>query len=164
MIPKHWNLLAINKSLKEIFNYQLITAFNRNKNLKELIGSNKIGKKDKVKKWQIQKLEPGKFSPGLTILRLLYFVAGKYEKQLLSRVSKPKKYSKTLIVPSVKLYIWRSAFCVINNSVGKAETSFNIRLNNHRKDAKKDDAMIACKHFQHESHNSKKHEKITIID
>ena len=48
--------------------------------------------------------------------------------------------------------------------VGKAETSFNIRLNNHRKDVKKVDAILACKHFQQESHNFKKYAKLTNID
>ena len=36
VIRKHWNLLEINKSLKEIFNCQPITAFRRNKGLKDL--------------------------------------------------------------------------------------------------------------------------------
>ena len=55
--------------------------------------------------------------------------------------------------------------CILCNKqyLGKAETSFNIRVNNHRKDVKKFDA-IACKHFQHESHNFNKHAKFTIID
>ena len=42
MIQKLWNLLAINESLKGIFNCQPTTAFKRNKNLDELIESNKI--------------------------------------------------------------------------------------------------------------------------
>ena len=70
MIRNYWNLLAINKSLKEIFNCQPITAFRRNKNLKELIGGNKI-EKNKVKKRQIQKLKSSKCSPCLTNLRSL---------------------------------------------------------------------------------------------
>ena len=49
MIPKHWNLLEINESLKEIIDCQPITTFRRNKNHKELIGSNKI-EKNKLKK------------------------------------------------------------------------------------------------------------------
>ena len=49
MTQKNWNLLAINESLKEVFNCEPITAFKQNKNLKELIGSNKI-EKNKVKK------------------------------------------------------------------------------------------------------------------
>ena len=59
VIRKHWNLVAINESLKEIFNYQPITAFRRNKYLKELIGSNKI-EKNKFRKRQMQKVKPGK--------------------------------------------------------------------------------------------------------
>ena len=49
VIRKHRNLLEINESLKEIINCQPITAFRRNKNLKELTVSNKI-EKHKVKK------------------------------------------------------------------------------------------------------------------
>ena len=56
--------------------------------------------------------------------------------------------------------------CILCNKqyVGKAETSFNIRLNNHRKDVKNIDAKMACKHFLQENHNFNKHAKFTIID
>ena len=56
--------------------------------------------------------------------------------------------------------------CILCNKqyVGKAETSFNIRLNSHRKDVKKVEAIMACKHFQQESHNFKKNAKFTITD
>ena len=56
--------------------------------------------------------------------------------------------------------------CILCNKqyVGKTETSFNIRLNNHGKDVKKVDAIITCKHFQQESHSFNKHAKFTIID
>ena len=56
--------------------------------------------------------------------------------------------------------------CILCNKqyVGKAETSFNIRLNNHQKDVKKVDTIMTCKHFQQESHNFNKHAKFTIID
>ena len=47
---KNWNLPAINESLKEIFNFQPITSFRRNKNLKELMGSNKKEKNKGKKK------------------------------------------------------------------------------------------------------------------
>ena len=49
VVRKYWNILSINKALKEIFQIELVTTFTRNKNLKELIGSNKI-KHNKVKK------------------------------------------------------------------------------------------------------------------
>ena len=101
---EHWNLLAVNESLKEIFNSQSIIAFKGNKNLKVLIGSNKI-EKNKVKKIQIQKLKPGKCSSCLTNLRSR---CCKYEKQLLLRVNKTKKYmrySTTSTVSAAKLYV-----------------------------------------------------------
>ena len=55
--------------------------------------------------------------------------------------------------------------CILCNKqyVGKAETNFNIRLNNHQKGVQKNDAIMACKHFEQESHNFNKHAKFTII-
>ena len=50
-------------------------------------------------------------------------------------------------------YLMECILCY-NQYVGKAETNFNIRLNNHQKDAKKVDAIMACKHFKQESHFS----------
>ena len=40
--------------------------------------------------------------------------------------------------------------CIICNlqNVGKNETPFNIRFNNHRKDVKDPKAILADKHFQ----------------
>ena len=62
------DLLAIN----ELFNCQSISAFKRNKELKELIGSNKI-EKNKVKNRHIQKLKSGNCSPCLIMLRSLCY-------------------------------------------------------------------------------------------
>ena len=42
VVRKHWNSLSINEACKEIFQNEPVTAFRRNKHLKELIGSNKI--------------------------------------------------------------------------------------------------------------------------
>ena len=61
VIRKHWNLLKINAPLKEILNSQPIIVFRRNKDLKELIRTNRI--ENKIKKRQKQKLKPGKRSP-----------------------------------------------------------------------------------------------------
>ena len=48
--------------------------------------------------------------------------------------------------------------------VGKAETAFKLRLNNHRKDIKKPNSILVCKHFQEQGHNFKKHVKFIIND
>ena len=42
VVRKHWNILSINNSFKEIFQNERVTAFKCNKNLKKIIGSNKI--------------------------------------------------------------------------------------------------------------------------
>ena len=48
VVRKHWNNLPIKKEFKEIYKNEQVTTFRRNKNLKEVIGSNKI-EQNKVK-------------------------------------------------------------------------------------------------------------------
>ena len=48
--------------------------------------------------------------------------------------------------------------------VRKSETSFNIRLNNHRKDIKKPNAIETCKHFNNNERTFSKHGKFIIIE
>ena len=45
---------------------------------------------------------------------------------------------------------------------GKSETSFNIRLNNHRKNVKKPNAKEICKYFNNNEHRFSKHGKFII--
>ena len=61
------------------------------------------------------------------------------------------------------IYLLECVTCKIQY-VGKSETSFNIRLNNHRKDLKKPNAIKACKHFNNNEHTLSKHDKFIIID
>ena len=56
---------------------------------------------------------------------------------------------------------WNATLC-IKQYVRKAETAFNIRLNNHRKDAKHQNAILACRYFQQKSHNFNSHAKFII--
>ena len=48
--------------------------------------------------------------------------------------------------------------------VEKAEIVFKLRLNNHRKDTKNPNSVLAWKHFQVKGHNFNKHAKFMIID
>ena len=54
--------------------------------------------------------------------------------------------------------------CILCNKqyVEKAGTNVNIRLNNHRKNVKKVDAIMACKQFQQESHNFNKLQNLPL--
>ena len=47
-------------------------------------------------------------------------------------------------------------------TIGKAETAFNIRLNNHRKDTKNTNTILACRHFQQQGHNFNSYSKFII--
>ena len=56
--------------------------------------------------------------------------------------------------------------CTLCNKqyIGKAETAFNIRLNNHRKDTKNPSALLGCRHFLQQGHNFNSQAKFIIID
>ena len=61
------------------------------------------------------------------------------------------------------IYLMECILCKMQY-VGKAETAFNLRLNNHRKDTKKSNSILACKHFQEQGHNFNKYAKFIIIN
>ena len=48
--------------------------------------------------------------------------------------------------------------------LGKSETSFNIRLQNHWKDSKNKNPILACKPVQNLNHNSQRDEKFILIE
>ena len=48
--------------------------------------------------------------------------------------------------------------------VGKAEAAFNVRINNHRNNAKKPTSILAPKHFQEQGYNFNIHAKFIIIN
>ena len=64
VVHKNWNILQANKNLWELFQEHPITAFKRNTNLNEIIGSTRI-KNDKVKKFSIPS-RTGEYTPCLS--------------------------------------------------------------------------------------------------
>ena len=48
--------------------------------------------------------------------------------------------------------------------VGKAETAFNIRLSNHRKDVSNPKSIPADLHFRKPGHSFNPHAKFTLIE
>ena len=61
------------------------------------------------------------------------------------------------------MYLTECILCKIQY-VGKSETPFNLRLNNHRKDVNNPKATPACNHFKIYGHNFMKHAKFTLIE
>ena len=61
------------------------------------------------------------------------------------------------------IYLMECALCKIQY-VGKAETAFNIRLNNHRKDVNNPKSIPADFHFRKPGHSFNLHAKFTLIE
>ena len=61
------------------------------------------------------------------------------------------------------IYLLECILCNIQY-VGKSETSFNIRLNNHQKNMSNPKAIPACVHFRKEGQNFIQHAKFTLIE
>ena len=57
------------------------------------------------------------------------------------------------------MHIMQDAMCRKSS-----DSIFNLGLNNHRKDTKKPNSILACEHFQEQRHNFNKHAKFIIID
>ena len=61
------------------------------------------------------------------------------------------------------IYLMVCILCKIQQ-VGKFETLFNLRLNNHRKYVNNPKAIPACSHFKIRGHNFMKHANFTLIE
>ena len=59
------------------------------------------------------------------------------------------------------IYLLQCRICQLQY-VGKSETPFNVRRNNHRKDAKSQASILACEHFNEQNHNFQQHAEFTL--
>ena len=166
MIEKHWNILKIDENLATTFNQtKPVVAYRRNKNLKDLIGQTNI-KNNKVNRTTL-KPKTGKCRPCLTNTKNLCC------KQVLNTNTFTSHQTKQQfqIFHNINcrsnfiIYLLHCTLCK-TQYVGKSETAFNVRLNNHRKDARnpRDDTIPACKHFHGNNHDFNKHARFTIIE
>ena len=163
VVRKNWNMFQTNKSLRELFQEQPITAFKRNKNIKEIIGGTRI-ENGKVKKFSIPSIT-GKCTPCLSGARTLCCNQVLTTNTFMSQQTK-RAFNIFFNLNCKSEYVIHLMECILCKMqyVGKAETAFSLRLNNHRKDTKKPNSILACKHFQEQGHNFNKHAKFIIID
>ena len=164
IITKHWHILQKNQSCKETFSTLPIIAFTKDPSLKQIVGTNTIhNNNEKLIKTKINR-HTGKCVPCNSTRCLCC-------QQLISTTTfKSNQTNKTFKIyhrvnckTSFIIYLLECYICNIQY-VGKSETPFNIRLNNHRKDVKNPNAVPACKHFNRYDHDFKKHGKIIIIE
>ena len=135
IVRKHWNILNISGTLQGLFQDEPITAFKRNRNLKELIGSNSM-ENGKVKRAK-NTFTIGKCSPCLSktgnlccsqLTLTIIFISQQTKRKF-------KIYHKINCKSEYVIYLTECTLCN-KQSLGKAETACNIRLNDHRKDTK----------------------------
>ena len=162
-MDKHWHVLQVNPELKERFQSSPIIAFCKNKNLKQIIGSNTIEHNKKL--IRSNKKVNCKSSPCLSNTRALCC------KQVVSITSfKSNQTNRVFKIfhninckSTFLIYLLECNICNIQY-VGKSETTCNIRLNNHRKDVKDPKALLADKYFILPGNDFNKNAKFTLIE
>ena len=159
IINKHWYLLQIHSNLRTAFEQEPLIAYRRNKNLGDLIGSKKM-LDGKVVRKNISKKQLY-CRPCLTrrdniccqqVLKTNTFTSYRTGETF-------KIFHQLNCKSSHLIYLLQCQISQLQY-VSKSETSFNIRLNNHRKDSK----HLACKHFQNSNHNFQRDAKFTLIE
>ena len=131
----------------------------------QLIGGNRIFKNKVVRKNTKQPKQLGHFSTCLSRLNNFYCKQVKQTKTFQSyKTKETSQIFHNLTCKSENLiYLLQCSICQLQY-VGKSETLFNVRLNNHRKDAKSQVSILACKHFNEQNHNFQQHAQFTLLE
>ena len=165
ILSKHWELLQINEKFRKIFEQKPMICYRRNKNLRNLIGGNILSKNEVVRKGIPTKLIQGKCSPCNSrrnnlcckqVLPATTFRSAKTNKEF--------KIFHKLNCKSVNVIYLLECKLHHIQYIGKSETPFNIRLNNHRKDVKNPNSIPACKHFNEQGHIYERDAKFILIE
>ena len=147
-----------------MFKYKPFIANRRNRNLKDLIGQTAIKNNKVVRKKQRTK---GKCCSCLTKTSNLCCRQITSTSSFTSHQTKKSYtiYHNTTCKSNFVIYLMQCRKCSIQY-VGKTETPFNHRLNNHRNNAyrPKQDTIPACRHFTENNHDFNRDAKFTLIE
>ena len=162
-IHSNWETLRINSKLANIFEEKPIIAFKRNKNLKELLGGTHIANNKRVTP---KKLTTGKCSPCLSKRGNLCCKQLVSTDHFRSETTGEKFYIKHHVNCHTTLgnYLGFCILCPKKQYIGKFETKFNSRMNNHRTDAKKQSSIPFDEHFNQPNHDFTQHARFIIIE
>ena len=162
IIHKHWHVLQSDARMEKLFTDYPLLAFKRNKNLNDMIGSNKINNNQVARR--TGKTVNGKCSPCNTkgalcckLVRDSNNVTGINNKNYLIRDSSNCK-SKDII------YLQECIKCMKPLYVGKSEYPTHQRINKHRFDSKEPNSLPIDQHFYAPDHNFDEHARFTIIE
>ena len=138
-------------------------ALKRSKNLQEITGGHTV-KQGKVFRKNLDRLN-GRSVPCNSTRPSLCSTQVLNTQTLMSQQTKRtfNIFHKLTCKSQYVIYLMECILCKIQY-VGKSETPFNLRLNNHRKDVDNPKAIPACNYFKIHGHNFMKHAKFTLIE
>ena len=163
IIRTRWELLHLDLKTKTSFEEPPVMAYKKCPNLRDILGSNTI-ESNKVKR-QTSKQTTGWSKPCLARADTLCCKQVVDTQIFKSNITNRSYtiYHKLTCKSEYIIYIMECIKCK-KQYVGKSEWPFNIRLNNHRKDFKRVDAIPAIRHFNQSGHNFQRDAKFTIIE
>ena len=140
-----------------------MTAFKRSKNLQEIIGGYTV-KQEKVFKKNLTRLNGNSMPCSSTrpslcctqVFNIQTFTSQQTKRNfnILHKLTCKSQYV---------IYLMECILCKIQY-VGKSDTPFNLKPNNHRKDVNNPKAITACNHFKMHGDKFMKHAKFTLIE
>ena len=163
-IDKHWEILKINSALKPLFAEKPFMAFKRNKNLRDMIGQKTLLNNKIIRKRDIR-TQRGWCSPCKSHGNNLCCNHVRNTNEFKSHVTKEKFniHHRVNCRSRFIVYLLDCMRCKMQY-VGKSEWPLNIRINKHRNDTFREDAIMVCQHFNETTHTFKDHAKFTIIE
>ena len=165
IINKHWNILQLDKKVKETFKERPILAFRHNKNLKDYIGSNKIENNIKVS-YSTKTNEIKSCQPCLARSGNLCCQQVKSTSSFKSDITH-KTYDifhNSNCKSQNLIYLMECKLCKGKQYVGKSEKRMNTRINTHRNEVWRTEGPPCDKHFQLPNHDFTRHAVFTIIE
>ncbi|XP_065051445.1 uncharacterized protein LOC135681083 [Rhopilema esculentum] len=163
ILRKNWNILNINPKIAKSFKNSPMMSYKRNKNLRDILGSNKISNNEvAISKSRNEKghCKPCNTKQGnLCCQQVLSTSTFRSNQTKRTYVIRHKVNCKSKYV----IYLLECIKCGLQY-IGKSETQVNLRINNHRKDSSKSASIPVCQHFNNTSHNFNNDAKFIIIE
>ena len=162
-ISNNWNLLHINQEFKDVFQEPTILAFRRNRNLYNLLGCKNIvdGKVQGLSKKKKIEFSTKCFSKSgnLCCKQVVHTPSFKSSvTQKAYHIFHDLNCKSKLLIYLMECRIYRIQY------IGKSETEFNIKLNNHRKDVDRHNAPQADQHFKLLNYNFNQDARFNLIE
>ena len=159
-----WEHLQINPTVKEKFVEKPIVCYKRNRNLRDILGQTKISRNRVVRKKQTSK---GRCAPCMgrsDCLCCNHIIATNFFTDQTGE-SRYEIRTRTNCRTKNAIYLGFCLKCNKKQYVGKVEDQgTNKRVNKHRNDVRRPDAIAIDKHFNQEGHDFNRDFRLIVIE